>query len=546
MLKKLTAMILKGEAGTQTIVGWIAGFAGVVILRTFIEQFSNPPYFGVAALDAQTLIGYSLFYLLTIFCIATTVSIITKQRDSKVINLALLGFPVILLAPSLDILISAGRGYTMAYLFDSHAKLLLDFLTFFGPFKSPGITIGLRIELFIILCGVGWYVWTKTKKTTATFGAVVTTYAILFVMLALPGVIYTIVDVTQNLGETTFSFLRESITGSNIPANTLNAAFSYSSYARMLEFGFVSLISQILFILFFIIGVVWSWYTHKNLLKKILGNARVERVLFYTSLITLGALYSYTINPVALTWTEWLGFIVLVLSWFSAWMYAVHTNDLTDIDTDTVSNPERPLPKNALTPQVMRDIGFGWLVLSLVGAYIVGYYPFFMSIVFTSAYYVYSAPPLRLKRVPMLSSFLISLACLATILAGFFFLSPNKMLATFPTLYAVGIVVVLTLGVNIRDIKDIEGDRKAGIRTVPVIFGAYGRQVVGILLSLSFLLLPIFLSFYTLYLFAIPAAVIGYKLCVRQPYNEKYIFILFFTFCASSILLTSFLLSLLK
>ena len=499
------------------------------------------------AIDAQTLVEYSLFYLVTIFCFATTVSIFTKQKSCRVLNLALYGLPIIFLAPIIDIMASAGHGFTMAYIFDSHTKLLLDFLTFFGPFQEYGVTIGQRIEIFIILCVIGWYVWVKTKKTAVAFVAILVTYTMLFMVAAIPGILYTASDILRpHANETTFSFLKESILESNIPVNTLNKTLLYGSPLRMFELSFATFMSQIFFILLFIADTTWSWYTHRKILKTILGNIRAERVLFYLSLIILGAFYAYSITPIKLVLVDALGLIVLALSWVSACLYAIHTNDLADIDIDEISNPDRPLPKKAITPKMMRDIGFGWLVLSLVGAYIVGYYPFFMSIVFTSAYYVYSAPPLRLKRVPLLSSFLISLACLATMLAGFFFLSPNKMLASFPTLYAVGIVTVLTLGLNIRDIKDIEGDRKMGIQTLPVVFGKDGRQVVGALLALSFLLVPIFLSFYTLYIIALPSAIIGYKLCVRQPYKEKYIFILYFTFCALALLLTFSLLSLLK
>lgn len=545
MLKKLTATILKGEAGTTTIAGWLAGFVGIVIIRTLLEQFSSPPYFGVMDLDVQTLIEYSLSYLTPIFFIAIVVSVFAKQKNCRALNLALYWLPFIFVVPIIDMALSIGHGSIIAYLFDSHTKLLFDFLTFFGPLKNAGITIGMRIELFIILCGIGWFVWNKTKKITAAAGAAVAAYSSLFVIAAIPGILYTIFGTTR-ADENTFSFLRDSITNSNIPANTLNAAFSYSSYGSLLDAGSSVLISQALFVLLFIAIAVWSWYTHKSIFKEVLRNARPERVLSYISLIALGALYAQTMTPIVFTWVEGLGLIVLSLSWFSACMYAIHTNDLADIDIDTISNPDRPLPKHTLTPQMMRDIGFGWLVLSLVGAYIVGYYPFFMMLIFTSAYYLHSAPPLRLKRVPILSSFLNSLTCLATVLAGFFFLSPDKMLTAFPTLLVIGIIVVFTLSSNFRDIKDIEGDRAAGIQTLPVISGTYGKQVVGVLLALGFLLVPIFLSFYTLYLFALPAAVIGYRLCVKQPYKERYLFILYFVFYALTALLMLPLLSLLK
>ena len=137
----------------------------------------------------------------------------------------------------------------------------------------------------------------------------------------------------------------------------------------------------------------------------------------------------------------------------------------------------------------------------------------------------------------MLSSFLISVACLVTVLAGFFFISIDKRIQTFPILFALGIVVIFTLATNIRDIKDIEGDGKEGILTIPTIFKKNGVKIVGILFAVSFLLTPIFLSFYLLYFIAIPAGVIGYVLVNKKPYNEKSIFMLYFVFFALTIIL---------
>lgn len=548
MLRKLTAMISGENTGTQTIVGWISGFAGVVFTRLFLEQFSNQSPLGIIESDPKTFTHVFLFFLAITVSISLIVSLFTKQKGNKVITLALCGLSIIWLAPILDLLISGGGISSMAYMFETHSAILFNFFTFFGPIKTPGITQGLHIELFLSLCAIGWYVWNKRKNILFGIGAALVSYIFIFTALSLPGIIFTISHpfATEKGSPAVVSFMNETILNSTIHGNALHNTLAYKSTSRLLDIGFDTIISQLFFLISFITILSWSWYTHKDTFKKILRNARIERVLSYMSLLALGALYARAMTPVVFIWADWMGLTVLTLSWFSAWMYAVHTNDLYDIDIDTISNPNRPLPKKELSLQTMRDIGFGWLLLSLVGAYIVGYYPFFMSIVFTSAYYVYSAPPLRLKRVPMLSSFLISLACLATILAGFFFLSPDKMLATFPTLLVIGIIVVFTLSSNFRDLKDIEGDRKAGIQTIPVIFGAYGRQVVGALLALGFLFVPIFLSFYTLYLFAIPAAIIGYKLCVRQPYKEKYLFVLYFVFYAITILLTFFLLSLLK
>lgn len=538
MFRKLVDKILGEDTGKHTIAGWIAGFTVIVMLRSFLEMFSTPPHTGFIASDSQR-VHYFLFFLATILLITLTISIFTKQRGGRVINLALYGLPIIFLAPIIDIVISFFGGfYRMGYLFDTHTQLVLDFLTFFGPLSPYGITQGIRAEVFIILFVIGWYVWMRRKEFLVTIGAVVTSYALIFIMLALPGFMYTLSHPSQKNVSQIFvsNFMEESIVDSNIPANLLHSSLAYGSHARLLVVGFSAIMSQLFFITIFVLGILWFWYAYKKTLVIVLMNSRIERVLFYFSLLALGILYSYEKFSVNFIWTNYLSTAVLALSWFSAWMFAVHTNDIADVEIDTISNPDRPLPQKTLSVDTMRDVGYMWLILSLVGSYVVGYYVFFMNIVFTSAYYLYSAPPLRLKQVPLFSSFIVSIACLSTVLAGFFFASPVKIVTLVPVLLAFGIIVVFTLGVNVRDIKDIDGDRALGIQTLPVFFGKHGKKVAGVLLSLSFLLIPVLFQSQHLYFIAAPAAILGYWLCVKQNYNEKHVFVLFFVFVIASML----------
>ena len=89
--------------------------------------------------------------------------------------------------------------------------------------------------------------------------------------------------------------------------------------------------------------------------------------------------------------------------------------------------------------------------------------------------------------------------------------------------------------------KDIEGDKKAGIKTVPIIFGdIWGPRVVGIFASVSFLLIPIFMGSYVLFASAIPASLVVYYFINRKPYFEKYIFRTYFAFILTSFLLFLF------
>ncbi|MFA5997195.1 MAG: UbiA family prenyltransferase [Candidatus Paceibacterota bacterium] len=534
MLKKLVKKIIDGDFPSPSIPQWIAGFTAVVVIRSFIEIFSNTPYSGIVVSNLRR-VHYFICFVVVALILSLVVSIFTKQRGNRVINLALYGLPIIFLAPIIDLILTKGGVAHMSYIADTGPKLFADYLTFGGV--GNGATPGMQIEVFLILCAIGWYVQTKSKKIISTVVAVLVSYTLMFIIGALPGILYTVSHIPLNGADTSAvtSFMQRSVAGSNIPTNILHGELLYSTPSVLSMNGRNTLLSQVLYLLFFIFGLAWFWYAHKKTALAVLGNIRTTRIFLCLSLLGMGSLSAYSRFPIMFTWVDWLSFTVLSLSWFSACMFATHVNDLADIEIDKISNPDRPLPRGAVTVREMHEISYVWLLLSLIGAYIVGYFAFFMSAIFISAYYLYSAPPFRLKQVPLFSSFLISIAVLATVFAGFFFVSSGKIITEFPVSYAIGILIIFTLGVNIRDIKDVEGDRKAGIKTLPVIFGKYGNEVVGFLLALSFILAPFFLPFFTTYSIALPTAIIGYWLCVRKPYKERYIFFLFFVFCLVSI-----------
>ncbi|MFH0804541.1 MAG: UbiA family prenyltransferase, partial [Candidatus Zambryskibacteria bacterium] len=460
--------------------------------------------------------------------------------NENLAKIALFTLPIIWLGPIADMITSLGRGHTITYIFDGPKALLMDFLTFFGP----QVTLGLRIELFVILFAIGWYVWSIRKNIKATFFAVLLSYAFLFFIFALPSIIYGFghIDTLTNPASAgnVARFLETSISKSNIAYNTIDSTLLYGSSNRAFELGFDKLLSQISFILAFIFISVWFWQTKKEKLVAVIKNSRPERVAFYLALLVLGIGYAGVIGYGKInSWMDWLGIATLIISWYGAWMFAVHTNDVADVSIDKISNPNRPITKNAVEEAEMSGSGHIWLMVALLGSWSVGYYPFFMNLVFTAAYYIYSVPPLRLKRVPMLSSFLISVACLSTVLAGFFFLSADKTFYAFSSFLAIGILIIFTLGTNVRDLKDVDGDRKEGIQTLPVIFAKNGKRMVAVFFALSFLLVPIFISFYTSYIVAIPIAILGYRAVMRKSYDEKRIFYLYFAFIISCVALVA-------
>jgi 4-hydroxybenzoate polyprenyltransferase len=115
---------------------------------------------------------------------------------------------------------------------------------------------------------------------------------------------------------------------------------------------------------------------------------------------------------------------------------------------------------------------------------------------------------------------------------GFFISAGTETLNIFPTKYILGILLIFLLVENVKNIKDIEGDKKEGIKTLPVIFGEKkSKLIMGICLFLATLMVP-FIFYFNLYTFllAIFFGIILFFLTNRKNFEEKYLFITYFIF----------------
>ena len=86
------------------------------------------------------------------------------------------------------------------------------------------------------------------------------------------------------------------------------------------------------------------------------------------------------------------------------------------------------------------------------------------------------------------------------------------------------------LALNFIDIKDYKGDKKAGIKTIPTIFGEkLGKQIIGLFFIINYLLLYFLFTFefYFLIMFLF-LGFLQYYFINKKKYDERYIFIIYF------------------
>ncbi|XP_024029404.1 homogentisate solanesyltransferase, chloroplastic [Morus notabilis] len=179
----------------------------------------------------------------------------------------------------------------------------------------------------------------------------------------------------------------------------------------------------------------------------------------------------------SLLFKAFLGLISVVL----AFVYLNGINQIFDVEIDRINKPYLPLPAGDFSLKqawsvtifsVIFSVSTGLLILRLMNADLI---TTCLYGVWVLAATLYSVPPFRVKRDPVLTAILLSLSSIcnyigvlyATITSlglPFQWSPPNVFIVTYSTLF-------LSVIFLIKDIPDIEGDTKYNIRTFAAQFG---------------------------------------------------------------------------
>jgi chlorophyll synthase len=146
-------------------------------------------------------------------------------------------------------------------------------------------------------------------------------------------------------------------------------------------------------------------------------------------------------------------------------------NDWFDRHVDAINEPGRPIPSGRIPGRMGLWIAAAWTVLSLVVAWLIGPWVFGAACVAVTLAWAYSAPPLRLKQNGWFGNAACG-ACYeglpwftgAAVMAGHW---PDGRIVLTAALYSIGAHGIMTL----NDFKSVEGDRRMGIDSLPVLLG---------------------------------------------------------------------------
>ena len=153
-------------------------------------------------------------------------------------------------------------------------------------------------------------------------------------------------------------------------------------------------------------------------------------------------------------------------------------NDWFDRHVDAINEPQRPIPSGRMPGYWGLYVAIIWTGLSALLGYYISPWAFIATLVGLFLAWVYSAPPLRLKQ----NGWWGNAACgLAYEGIAWFTGTAVMMGDAMPTQQSILLALLYSLGAHgimtLNDFKAIEGDRKMGVRSLPVQLGVRGAAI---------------------------------------------------------------------
>lgn len=472
-------------------LAWLAIFFACIFFRFFVEQILAlaRPLTDVGAVMEITHNFY--FFSLTILLLWMFLSFILKAKPHKLSFVMLFSVVFVVIPPLIDMIRTGGQVYWSFYILSSPADLLKQYLSVFGHLPSGIVYFGTRIVSVIAVFFVAGLAWVLTKKKGKTFLAALGTYSIFFFMGAFPSFFYYFYVFFSRSGRVAavHSFDIAGFLGA--PEKIFGVVFPSFQYTLAYK------VSYIYFIILVALLAVFYYWENREKFWAVIKNARFPQIIYHAGIFFIGiglGVLNYRQN-FRLDFFSFLAATVLLLCVILSWLASVAINDIYDFPVDTVSNRERPLPKNILTHKEYLQFGLICFFLALLGGITISL-PF---IAFFAVYqflaWLYSAPPFRLKRFPIVATFMSASASIIILFIGYALMSDGQTIHTLSIRIVFLLLIAYTLSLPVKDFKDIEGDKKDGIWTIPVLFGEKnGRLIVATGVFISYVLSVFFLN----------------------------------------------------
>jgi 4-hydroxybenzoate polyprenyltransferase len=413
----------------NTVRGAVLAFLFFVTIRTGLEQFSDN-----VELSAEVLIHFALFDVSLASCLVLLFHAITRVPILETLKVILPAFAVLTIVPIIDLLAPSSGASNLAYFGPGTHDPLAEFFALGTAQGRDGATLGVRVEIVTVMSCAFLYGRHKGLGLVRSALLPLAFYVTTFLHGLLPFVM-------------------------KWSADQFGLIYLYSD--RLAAYHFLLFVPLPLSAIFYL--------ACRKTFVAIVKDLRYLRLAHYLLMMSIGLALGFKNSPQPLTILTVFQILLVPIAVVLAAVFAIVSNNVEDKKIDSLSNPQRPLITGKVDEALYEKVGWFALAGALFYGAMSGFPAFFAILFVTGTYYLYSVPPVRFKRVFILSKLVIAANSLALMMLGF--VLAGRGLADFPRPIIAFVLVGFTLVTNFIDLKDYRGDKYGGIPTLPVLVG---------------------------------------------------------------------------
>jgi len=444
-----------------------------------------------------------LFYITIFLTIVIFTSLVCKTKIKQTTKIFSTFFCIILLVPIIDVITSQGVGYHLHY----PDNIFNIFINAFSPKDVPDSTWGQRVVFLLSGIGVAGYGYIKTKSLHKSILLFVLTYITIVLLGGFPSLLVNVIT-----GAPVGTYLRQ---GGFLLTDTQKYTMTF-------------------LLLLLPISIFYSLRHDFRNTVIFLRSIRWERNVFYGAMCGLGFYIGYFLfgseYPNAFrNFFDYFAILGLFLIGFLSFQGEAIINDFYDKEGDTITRKRNPLiGKEAIAPRFYLTWGLLLIFFSLLFGLCLNFSAFILvSLIHISAF-IYSSPRIRIKKIPLFSTFIIAFASLLCVATGLTIFCDEGVFLAFPQRLIYSLLLSVTLGFIAKDIQDIEADRLQGVFTIPVLLG---KNVSAVFVGFSFFVFPIFFGSIKLFIVgAVFSVIVVLYIVLQKRPKELFYFLLLFLY----------------
>lgn len=203
-------------------------------------------------------------------------------------------------------------------------------------------------------------------------------------------------------------------------------------------------------------------------------------------------------------------FLVLIRLTVSVYFLALSAylyNDLTDLDVDQINNRDTVSSKRTNYQEILYAT-IGFFIVSILLAFSINIQTGVASLASVGLAIAYSHPKTHLKNMFVIKTIVTATGGFTASMMGAFAVQNISYLAMMSSLI---VFMIYFINGPLNDIRDLEGDRRGGRKTIPIVIGVKKSFTV-IIISIISISTTILLSYYFLGMHLV-GAILGLAIC---------------------------------